>query len=187
MSLQEGLYYDDNVKIRRAWQCYVVVFLITSLLLLGAGACLGYVYFLGTIQSTPAPYGPRIIYKPQPRLPQYVWCVINFNESHVGWSANQPPQEWTRIFLPTGCWKQAIQITPYGANGNVTRAAKQSYIFEAYASFGVLYVGLEYWGGPWKLYIGGKTDPSFFGDHWKDEVTCNAAIYKGVPPLKLKT
>lgn len=188
MSIQEGsplIPPHHEQKLNRAWRCFWCAVSTVCIVLLGVGGCLGLVLYFELRYTVPPAYGPPIIATPQPRLPDYgPWCVFEFNESHVGWSANQPPQEWTRIFLPACNSMQGVQITPYDSSGNVTRAGTQMHIFEAYASFGVLYVGLEYWGEPWKLYIGGKMPPSFFANPWQDVNDCGAAIYKGVPPTK---
>lgn len=107
--------------------------------------------------SNQVPYGPHVMIKQQPRLTNLEnWCYIEFNISHIGRSKNQSPSQWSRFFMPIQfSSEKEIQVTPYDGFGNITAGGLKSAIIEGYASFGLLYVGLEYWGeAPWKIYVG---------------------------------
>lgn len=120
-------------------------------------------------------YSNPVIVTNRTRLPNINnWCYIKFNEGHLGWSANQPLDEWTRIFIPISYNLKMIQITPCDESGNPGNGIR-SYIFEAYSAYNVLYVSLEYWGSPWRLYIGGN-------EGIPDNLPCNAVVFNGSPP-----
>lgn len=91
----------------------------------------------------------------KPRLANMTkWCAVFLDEDHRGWSANQPPDEWSliRVMVP----KDAIgaQVTAYPANGKPTNPALSSYVVNAMVDCNELYVQAFYWSSPWNLWIG---------------------------------
>lgn len=121
---------------------------LASFLILAIPAVLAY-----TIFRYPSPV---IITDQEPRFPNITnWCYIEFKEDHRGRSANQPLNERTCLEIPILLDLKIMQITPYNAKGKVGNGL-YSYIFKARTSFSFVFVELEYWGRPWKLYIGGN-------------------------------
>lgn len=100
------------------------------------------------------------------------WCTVILNESHVSWGANQPVDEWTRIFFRIPKGVTAIQVTPYDEYG-IARKGLMSDIVEATAVYDVLYFAIQWWSGPFKLYVG-----------WLSEakIDCSHVILPGIPP-----
>lgn len=96
------------------------------------------------------------------RRPEFLyWCglpVSVVNGSHLGWSANQPIDQWTRCFIPVDSMHiQALQITARDAQGNTVQGAYESYIIEAYVAYGVFYFSIEWWSRPFPLYVSLKS------------------------------
>jgi hypothetical protein len=125
-----------------------------------------------------------VLTQSKPRIASFgSWCSFEFNESHaVGWSANQSPQQWTRLFVPyvINADTSSVQITAYDASGSISEGGSRSRVIEGYAAFGVVYVGLEYWGpAPWKLYIGANKQNSE-----SDSPCRNVVVFPGASPQK---
>ncbi len=109
------------------------------------------------------------------RLPGYAFCFCKMDLDHRGFSANQPPEEWTRIraTIPKGAI--AAQLTSYGVNGTKT-AGVSSYIMNGTANCNELDVALQYWNLPFLLSVGwlfkgNQTPPG------GPELECDAYVY----------
>lgn len=96
------------------------------------------------------------------------WCTIRFEEDHHGWSANQPANEWTALLMFFDQNVTKVQLTACDEDGNPGLGQAARIMNPSYTT--VLYFAVQYWLGPWNLYVSAKH--------------CDYAIWPGIPPSK---
>lgn len=111
------------------------------------------------------------------------WCYINYSKSHVGMNNEQQPKDWVINIIAAPNWATKLQFTvmPISNRLEDNPGGKQMHL-----KFGSpsttednVKVIVEYWGQPFKLYLGWSTDnPSnihsnrLFNRHDSEELEC---------------
>lgn len=82
------------------------------------------------------------------------YCPYNITQNQWGWSPNQPPEEWLNITFPI--YSDSIQITSLDSKnytfGNRYISARVIGFMIHYYD-GVITTWINYWAGPWTIYI----------------------------------
>lgn len=86
------------------------------------------------------------------------WCYIDHKNDHRGMKAEQVPKNWVTSNIKSPSWTNILQLTTMPLSGNIEDniGGKNMHVKFASALYNteIVKVITEYWGKPFKLYLG---------------------------------